>query len=112
MAAPLDRAQQLAVPQYREKETFVMRKAILLAAILGVTTSVWAESAREATDDRLAHAGEVLHQIMASPDKGIPAEVLEHARCVAVVPHMIKGGFIFGAEGGRGVATCRTSNGW
>ena len=49
---------------------------------------------------------------MAAPDRGIPEEVLEHARCVAVVPHMIKGGFVFGAEGGRGVATCRTANGW
>jgi len=49
---------------------------------------------------------------MSAPDKGIPEEVLEHARCVAVVPHMIKGGFVFGAENGRGVATCRTANGW
>jgi lipid-binding SYLF domain-containing protein len=49
---------------------------------------------------------------MAAPDKGIPEEVLEHAKCVAVVPHMIKGGFVFGAQGGRGVATCRTENGW
>ncbi len=54
----------------------------------------------------------VLHQIMAAPDNGIPEEVLEHAKCVAVVPHMIKGGFVFGAENGRGVATCRTANGW
>jgi lipid-binding SYLF domain-containing protein len=49
---------------------------------------------------------------MAAPDKGIPEEVLEHAKCIAVVPHMVKGGFVFGAEGGRGVATCRTSKGW
>jgi lipid-binding SYLF domain-containing protein len=49
---------------------------------------------------------------MAAPDKGIPQEVLEHAKCIAVVPHMVKGGFIFGAEGGRGVATCRTADGW
>ena len=49
---------------------------------------------------------------MAAPDNGIPEEVLEHARCVAVVPHMIEGGFVFGAENGRGVATCRTASGW
>ena len=46
------------------------------------------------------------------PDKGIPEEVLQHAKCVAVIPHMVKGGFVFGAEGGKGVATCRTPNGW
>jgi hypothetical protein len=40
-----------------------------------------------------------MHEIMGMPDKGIPEEVLEHAKCVAVVPHMVKGGFIFGAEG-------------
>jgi lipid-binding SYLF domain-containing protein len=60
----------------------------------------------------LDHAGAVLHEIMSAPDKGIPEEVLEHAKCVAVVPHMLKGGFVFGAENGRGVATCRTENGW
>jgi lipid-binding SYLF domain-containing protein len=49
---------------------------------------------------------------MAAPDKGIPEEVLEHAKCIAVVPHMLKGGFVFGAENGRGVATCRTAGGW
>ena len=37
---------------------------------------------------------------------------MNHAKCVAVVPHMIKGGFVFGAQGGRGVATCRTEHGW
>jgi lipid-binding SYLF domain-containing protein len=51
-------------------------------------------------------------EIMAAPDKGIPEEVLEHARCVAIVPHLLKGGFVFGAENGRGVATCRTAKGW
>ena len=49
---------------------------------------------------------------MGMPDNGIPEEVLEHAKCVAVVPHMVKGGFIFGGKGGKGVATCRTANGW
>jgi lipid-binding SYLF domain-containing protein len=89
-----------------------MKKAITLAAILSLTSIGWAATDREATNDRLDHAGSVLHEIMAAPDKGIPEEVLEHAKCIAVVPHMIKGGFVFGAENGRGVATCRSSNGW
>ncbi len=71
-----------------------------------------AETTRAAADDRLQHAGAVLHEVMAAPDKGIPDEVLEHARCIAAVPHLVKGGFVFGAEGGRGVATCRTTDGW
>jgi len=89
-----------------------MKKIILSAVFLSLTSIAWAENAREASVDRLAHAGAVLHEIMAAPDKGIPDEVLEHARCVAVVPHLVKGGFVFGAEGGRGVATCRTPQGW
>jgi SH3 domain-containing YSC84-like protein 1 len=88
-----------------------MKKTFLLAVILSLTSTGWAGSSRGASDDRLEHAGAVLHDIMSAPDKGIPEEVMEHARCVAVVPHLIKGAFVFGAEGGKGVATCRTADG-
>jgi lipid-binding SYLF domain-containing protein len=91
---------------------FCMKKAITFVALLSMTSIGWAGTSREATKDRLNHAGAVLHEIMDAPDKGIPEEVLEHAKCVAVVPHLLKGGFVFGAENGRGVATCRTSQGW
>ncbi len=87
-----------------------MKKIMLLVALLSLTKFGWADT--DATTDRLQNAGDVLHQIMAAPDKGIPQEVMDHAKCIAVVPHMVKGGFIFGAEGGRGVATCRTAQGW
>jgi lipid-binding SYLF domain-containing protein len=89
-----------------------MKKLMIFTAFLALTASSWADNPREATNDRLEHAGAVLHEIMAAPDKGIPEEVLDHAKCIAVVPHMVKGGFIFGAEGGRGVATCRIPGGW
>jgi hypothetical protein len=49
----------------------------------------WAGSAREDATDRLDNATKVVHEIMAMPDNGIPEEVLEHAKCVAVVPHMV-----------------------
>ncbi len=77
-----------------------------------VAATAWAASDRQATNERMDHAGRVLQEIMAAPDKGIPEEVLEHAKCIAVVPHMLKGGFLLGAENGRGVATCRTADGW
>ena len=94
------------------KTVRTLKKMMTFVAILSLTSVAWAGSNREATDDRLDHAGRVLHEIMSAPDRGIPEEVLEHAKCVAVVPHMLKGGFVFGAENGRGVATCRTANGW
>src|SRR3984957_2329678 len=78
---------------------------------LGVASTAWSET-REDVQNRLDNATPVLHQIMAAPDRGIPEEVLEHAKCIAVVPHLLKGGFVFGAENGRGVATCRTASGW
>ncbi len=89
-----------------------MKKVMTIVAILSLTSIGWAGSNREATTDRLDHAGNVLHEIMAAPDRGIPEEVLEHAKCIAVVPHLLKGGFVFGAENGRGIATCRTADGW
>ncbi|HEY7405484.1 MAG TPA: lipid-binding SYLF domain-containing protein [Candidatus Angelobacter sp.] len=62
--------------------------------------------------DRLRGAGDDLKQLMNAPDSAIPQDVLKDAKCVAVVPDMVKGGFVFGANHGRGVATCRTGNGW
>jgi lipid-binding SYLF domain-containing protein len=89
-----------------------VKKTIFVLAMLSLGTLCWADSAREDATERLGNATTVLHEIMGMPDKGIPEEVLEHAKCVAVVPHMIKGGFVFGGKGGKGVATCRTANGW
>ncbi len=62
--------------------------------------------------DRLQSAAEVLDEIQGAPDKGIPQEILGNAECVAVVPSMLKGGFIFGAKYGRGIASCRAAKGW
>jgi lipid-binding SYLF domain-containing protein len=85
---------------------------MLIVALLSLTSLGWAGSAREDSVDRLQNAGRVLNEIMGAPDKGIPEEVLDHAKCIAVVPKMIKGGLVFGGEHGRGVATCRTAKGW
>jgi lipid-binding SYLF domain-containing protein len=92
-----------------------MKKTIslLLMSLMGmVGTYAWAGSAREDSVDRLQSSVEVLQAIMATPDKGIPEEVLNGAKCILVVPNLIKGGFILGGKHGRGVASCRTANGW
>jgi len=88
-----------------------MKKVMFVLAMLSLGALGWAASAREDATDRLDSATQVMHEIMGMPDKGIPEEVLEHAKCIAVVPHMVKGGFVFGGKGGKGVATCRTANG-
>jgi SH3 domain-containing YSC84-like protein 1 len=56
-------------------------------------------------------AATVLKEIMDAPDKAIPQKVLDKAECIAVFPQVIKGGFIVGGRGGRGVASCRTAGG-
>ncbi|HEX3186465.1 MAG TPA: lipid-binding SYLF domain-containing protein [Pyrinomonadaceae bacterium] len=57
-------------------------------------------------------SAKVLNEIMSTPDKGIPRDLLEKAECVLVFPKVVKGGFILGAQGGRGAASCRTKSGW
>jgi SH3 domain-containing YSC84-like protein 1 len=88
-----------------------MKKLMLIAVILGLGTMSWAGGKQDAKE-RLTNAGQILDEIMSSPDKGIPQEVIDNAKCIAVVPNLIKGAFIFGGKHGRGVATCRTASGW
>ncbi|HEY6970119.1 MAG TPA: lipid-binding SYLF domain-containing protein [Candidatus Angelobacter sp.] len=66
----------------------------------------------ESAASRVESAANVLSEIMAAPDKGIPEEILGSAKCIAVVPSLVKGGFIFGGAHGRGMASCRTGDGW
>ena len=90
------------------KLKYAITMPILAVLFCGLS---WADAQSDSTD-RLRDAGTVLKEIMATPDKGIPEEVLDNAKCVVVVPNLVKGGFIIGGKHGRGVATCRTNSGW
>ena len=59
-----------------------------------------------------AKAARVFREIMRAPDKSVPRDILHGAECVAVFPQVLKAGFVVGARGGRGVASCRTKSGW
>jgi lipid-binding SYLF domain-containing protein len=92
-------------------------KKVLLVSVLVVALCSLSLAADESTKetkaaDRAQAAADVLNEIEGAPDKGIPQEVLGSAECVAVVPSMLKGGFVFGAKYGRGLASCRTPKGW
>jgi SH3 domain-containing YSC84-like protein 1 len=69
-------------------------------------------SSKSDLKDRIDAARTVLDQIMDASDRTIPMNILEQATCVGVVPGMIKGAFVFGAQYGQGVVTCRTGHGW
>jgi len=93
-----------------------MRKLFLLTLIVSLCSLSFAADDQPAKEtkvsDRVQAAADVLDDIQAAPDKGIPQEVLASAECVAVVPSLLKGGFIIGGKYGRGLASCRTPKGW
>ncbi len=91
-----------------------MKKLLLLCVVACLMVPAFAkdDDDQNKAEDRIKAASTVLEEIESAPDQGIPEEVLGSAECVAVVPTMIKGGFIVGARFGRGVASCRTPKGW
>ena len=88
-----------------------MRKLAILWILL-LTSAAFASSQREADIARLQDSSVILTQIMSAPDHGIPDAIMDGAKCIAVVPSMLKASFVFGANYGKGVATCRTGTGW
>ncbi len=89
-----------------------VKRFIVFLLVASLSSFAFAGDQVKDETKRLEMASDVLRQMTNQPDKGIPEEVLESAKCIAVVPHLVKGGFIFGGKHGRGVATCRTANGW
>src|ERR1700758_101755 len=86
---------------------------LTLIAVWFCSVAFAADEAKESKAvDRVQAAADVLNEIQGAPDSGIPQEILGSAECVAVVPSMLKGGFIVGAKYGRGLASCRTAKGW
>ena len=86
--------------------------AIAATVALSLTGIAAAQGTNAKLDARIASAHSVLHQLMATPDKGIPLDLAAKAQCIAVIPSFKKGAFVFGGEYGQGVATCRTGHGW
>jgi lipid-binding SYLF domain-containing protein len=104
---------------------------LALSLILAVSQTAWAQTktAKQGANKAKTAAGMpdgvvddankqaekasvVFKEIMDTPDKGIPKNLLDRAHCVAVFPSVIKVGFVIGGRGGRGVASCRTATGW
>jgi SH3 domain-containing YSC84-like protein 1 len=83
----------------------------MLLLLAGMT---WAADDKDQSDidKRIEASADVLNEIMATPDKAIPDKVMSDAKCIAVVPSMLKFAIGFGGNHGKGVATCRTANGW
>lgn len=89
-------------------KTKIAVMTLFCASAVGVAS---ADQTKTDVVERLQSSGTTIQQIIEAPDKGIPDEVLKGTKCIAVVPSMIKGAFIFGGKHGRGVATCRLPDG-
>jgi lipid-binding SYLF domain-containing protein len=90
-----------------------MKKAISSICLCFLLAGpAFAASSKEDLQDRIDSAKNVMDQIMAASDRNIPLNILQQATCVAVVPGLIKGAFVFGGQYGQGVVTCRTGHGW
>lgn len=92
-----------------------MKKVALLTLLACLCTFTFAaddQPKESKANDRVQAAADVLNEIQSAPDSGIPQDILGKAECVAVVPSMLKGGFIVGGKYGRGLASCRTPKGW
>jgi lipid-binding SYLF domain-containing protein len=90
-----------------------IRKSVTtLMALLATAGLAGASERRDADIDRIQTASTILSQIMSAPDRAIPDSIMSGAKCIAIMPSMLKASFVFGANYGKGVATCRTETGW
>jgi len=90
-----------------------MLKRVLIVTTLALLVTLTAvASDREDDVSRTQKAAQVFQEIMNSPDQGIPSDLLESAKCIAIIPGDKKFAFVFGGSYGRGLATCRIEHGW
>lgn len=92
----------------RVTKLVLLAATMLLATALTVCGSV---ADKDDTAKRLAAATDVLNEIMGTPDKGIPQDLLDKSACAVIIPNVKKGAFIVGAKYGRGFIVCRRANG-
>jgi SH3 domain-containing YSC84-like protein 1 len=104
--------QESCIGKRRKMKRFLLLWVVVSLAATAFAADEKASDKESKAQDRVQAAADVLDEIQGAPDQGIPEEVLGSAECVAVVPSMLKGGFVVGAHYGRGVASCRTPKGW
>ena len=88
------------------------RIVVIAALITSLVPTAFADSDRDQDISRIHHSAQVFQEIMSTPDKAIPQNLLASAKCVVIIPGEEKAAFFFGERYGKGVATCRTRHGW
>jgi SH3 domain-containing YSC84-like protein 1 len=88
------------------------KRLLIVATLASFVVLPAVASDREDDVNRTNKAAQVFKEIMNAPDQGIPQDLLASAKCIAIIPGDVKFAFVFGGSYGRGLATCRTENGW
>ncbi len=84
---------------------------VAVIGALGATSPVSAADTDTQLDQKLTDATAVYNELLSTPDRGVPKALLENCRCIAVIPHVLKGAIVYGARFGTGVMTCRNEHG-
>ena len=90
----------------------MLKRVLIFSTIVLLAAQVAVASDRGDDVSRTRKAAQVFKEIMDTPDRGIPHDLLESAKCIAIIPGDVKFALIFGGSYGRGVASCRTAHGW
>jgi lipid-binding SYLF domain-containing protein len=95
-----------------KEDNCMVKHLLIFSTILLVAGPIARASDQQNDNDRMQKAGQVFKEIMDTPDKSIPHDLLDSVKCIAVIPGDKKFALIFGGSYGRGVVTCRTAHGW
>ncbi|MGC2173457.1 MAG: lipid-binding SYLF domain-containing protein [Candidatus Sulfotelmatobacter sp.] len=90
----------------------MLKRILAVTTLMAIASLAAVASDRDDDVNRTHKAAQVFKEIMSTPDQGIPSDLLESAKCIAIIPGDKKFAFIFGGSYGRGVATCRNKHGW
>jgi lipid-binding SYLF domain-containing protein len=90
----------------------MLKRILAVTILIGIASLTAVASDRDDDVNRTQKAAQVFKEIMNTPDQGIPSNLLESAKCIAIIPGDKKFAFVFGGSYGRGLATCRTGHGW
>src|SRR5271163_3768440 len=90
----------------------MLKRILTVTALALIVTLTAFASDREDDVNRTHKAAQVFREIMNTPDQGIPQDLLNSAKCIAIIPGDVKFALVFGGSYGRGLATCRTKDGW
>src|ERR1700689_5254732 len=90
-----------------------MRLMVLAISVVGLCSVSWAVE-KDKTNERLDDSADLFNEVMGTPDKSIPQDLLNKSHCIVLVPGLKKGGFVVAAKWGRGFVTCRgvSGHGW